>query len=100
MEDIREKSISPKFNTVLFYTLIRWTKLIRMLATRRPMIIYAERLSKNSKAFRNFSRGINSQATLSGYTNYLITFMEFHNLGEDYDGLVKKTTAEIDELIM
>ena len=71
-----------------------------MLATRRPMIIYAERLSKNSKAFRNFSRGINSQATLSGYTNYLITFMEFHNLGEDYDGLVKKTTAEIDELIM
>jgi len=71
-----------------------------MLATRRPMIIYAERLSKNSTAFRNFSRGINSEATLSGYTNYLITFMKYHNLGEDYDGLVKKSTKEIDELIM
>jgi integrase len=71
-----------------------------MLATRRPMILYAERLSKKSTAFRNFARGINSTATLSGYVNYLITFMKFHNLGEDYDSLVKLSTAEIDKLII
>jgi len=63
------------------------------------MIAYAERLSKTSKAFRNFSRGINTESTLSGYTNYLMNFMEFHNFKEDYDSVVSKTTKEIDSLI-
>ena len=63
------------------------------------MIAYAIRLSKSSTAFRNFSRGINTDSTLSGYTNYLMNFMQVHNLGEDYDSLVKKETKEIDILI-
>ncbi len=63
------------------------------------MITYAQRLSKSSTAFRNFSRGINTDSTISCYTNYLMNFMEFHKLGEDYDSLVKKDTKEIDILI-
>ncbi len=63
------------------------------------MIAYAERLSKNSTAFRNFSRGINTDSTLSGYTNYLMNFMEFHNFKEDYDTVVSKSTKEIDVII-
>ena len=57
------------------------------------------RLSKTSTAFRNFSRGINTQSTLSGYTNYLMNFMEFHKFDEDYDSVVSKTTKEIDVMI-
>ena len=63
------------------------------------MIAYAKRLSENSTAFRNFSRGINTDSTLSGYTNYLINFMDFHKFGEDYDTVVSKTTKEIDIII-
>lgn len=63
------------------------------------MLAYAARLSKNSTAFQNFSRGINTESTLSGYTNYLMNFMSFHDLGEDYDSVVKRDTKEIDSLI-
>lgn len=63
------------------------------------MMAYAERLSKTSNAFRNFSRGINTDSTLSCYTNYLMNFMEFHKFGEDYDSVVSKDTKDIDVVI-
>lgn len=64
------------------------------------MLEYASRLSKTSTAFRNFSRGINTKATLCDYTNYLMNFMKFHDLGEDYEKLVQLDTKEVDELIV
>ncbi len=70
------------------------------MAVRKPMLNYASRLSKTSPVFRNFSRGINTDATLCDYTNYLMNFMKFHDLGEDYEKLVNFETKKIDELIV
>lgn len=63
------------------------------------MIEYAAKMCKSSTAFQNFARGINTDSTLSGYTNYLINFMDFHKLAQDYDIVVDKTTKEIDIMI-
>jgi integrase/recombinase XerD len=69
------------------------------MAIRKNMLLYAQRLSKESTAFRNFSRGINTDSTLTGYTNYLMNFMEMHKCGEDYDGVISRETKEIDIMI-
>lgn len=69
------------------------------MAIRKNMLEYAKRLTKQSTAFQNFARGINTDSTMTGYTNYLMNFMALHNLGEDYDAVVAKETKIIDGLI-
>lgn len=69
------------------------------MAIRKNMLEYSKRLTKQSTAFQNFARGINTDSTMTGYTNYLMNFMALHNLGEDYDSVVAKETKAIDKLI-
>lgn len=70
------------------------------MAIRKSCLLYADEMSKQSKAFKNFARGINSLATKTDYTQYLKNFMAFHKLGNDFDGVVKSDAKEIDEMII
>lgn len=70
------------------------------MAVRKGILIYADKMAKESRAFKNFSRGINSLATKTDYTQYLKNFMEFHKLGDNFDGVVKSKTKKIDEMII
>jgi len=56
-------------------------------------------MASQSKAFKNFLRGINSPATKSDYTQYLKNFMSFHKCGDNFDDMVMSTTEKIDDLI-
>jgi integrase len=59
----------------------------------------AKILSKKSSAFKNFMRGLTNNHTLSDYTRYNFDFMKFHNLGENYDALVKNNPETISKMI-
>ncbi len=67
---------------------------------RQNILLYVEQASKESRAFKNFTRGINSKATLCDYTDYLRRFMRFHKMDEDYENVVKLETKEIDDLFL
>ena len=56
-------------------------------------------MANQSKAFKNFLRGISSLATKSDYTQYLKNFMSFHKFGNHFDDVVKSSTEKIDDLI-
>jgi len=70
------------------------------MAKREKILRYADSMTKKSMAFRNFVRGISSDATKSEYSQYVKNFMELHNLGEDFDKAVKLPMNEIDDLIV
>ena len=66
---------------------------------RKNILDYAEVTAKKSRAYKNFTRGINSKATLCDYTDYLRRFMHFHKMDEKYDAVVKCKTKKIDDMI-
>lgn len=69
------------------------------MAVRQTVLLYADEMKKKSPAFKNFTRGINTQATLSDYSDYLRLFMKFHKMGDDYDKVVKSDTKIIDDML-
>ncbi len=66
---------------------------------RQNILQYAAETKVKSRAYKNFTRGINSKATLCDYTDYLRKFMKFHKMDENYDAVVKFETIEIDNMI-
>ena len=68
------------------------------MAVRQTCILYADEMANQSKAFKNFLRGISSLATKSDYTQYLKNFMSFHKFGNHFDDVVKSSTEKIDDL--
>ena len=66
---------------------------------RQNILLYSKETAKKSRAYKNFTRGINSKATLCDYTDYIRKFMKFHKMDEKYDVVVKCKTVEIDNMI-
>lgn len=59
----------------------------------------AQILGTKSAAFKNFLRGMTNEHTLSDYARYNFDFMKFHDLGDNFDSLVKNKPVEISRLI-
>ena len=71
-----------------------------ILVMIRPHLLeYSMETKKKSKAYKNFTRGISTKATMCDYTDYVKRFMKFHNKEEQYDDVVKLSSKEIDDLI-
>ncbi len=69
------------------------------MTASKSILEQAKVLGKNSPAFKNFMRGLTNNHTLSDYTRYNFDFMQFHNLGNDYDILVKNNPKTISKMI-
>lgn len=69
------------------------------MTVSKPRLEQAKILSKKSPAFKNFMRGLTNKHTLSDYARYNFDFMKFHDLGENYDTLVKNDPKTISKMI-
>ena len=69
------------------------------MAISKSRLVQAQALAEKSPAFKNFMRGMSSDSAISDYTKYNLNFMDFHNLGEDFDSLVKNDPKTISKLI-
>jgi integrase/recombinase XerD len=69
------------------------------MTVSKPRLEQAELLAQKSPAFKNFMRGLTNKHTLSDYARYNFDFMKFHNLGKDYDSLVKNEPKTISKMI-
>ena len=55
----------------------------------KARLLLADQLAENHPAYRAFLSGISNDNTKGDYTLYLEKFMEFHNLEQNYEKLVK-----------
>lgn len=69
------------------------------MTASKSKLEHAKVLAKTSPAFKNFMRGLTNNHTLSDYTRYNFDFMKFHELGENYDALVKNNPKTISKMI-
>jgi len=69
------------------------------MAISKSRLIQAQKLAKESPAFKNFMRGLSSDSAISDYTKYNFDFMEFHKLKPDFDKLVKNDAKTISKMI-
>ena len=69
------------------------------MAVSKSRLKQAKELAKKSPSFKNFMRGLTNEHTLSDYARYNFDFMNFHGLGNDFDGLVKNEPKVISKMI-